>query len=66
MFAIRSYDGFEFHVHSFDLQDYHQIGFEKFPEFNRANQCAVPLGPIYKFTYYWDNDHMYDADISYF
>ena len=73
MFAIRDYDGFEFHVYSFDLQDFHQIGFdldiyfENFPEFNRANQCTITSGPIYKnaykFTNYWDDDHKDDADI---
>ena len=41
MFTIHDYNGFEFHVHSFDLQDFHQIGFdsdiyfENFLEFNR-------------------------------
>ena len=73
MFAIRDYDGFEIGVHSFGLQDFHQIGFdsdiyfEKIPEFNRANQCTIPFGQIYKdvykFTNYWDDDHKDDADI---
>jgi len=73
MFAIRDYDGFEFHVHSFDLQDFYQIGFdsdiyfEKFSVFNRANQCTIPFGPIYKnaykFTNYSDDDHKDVADI---
>jgi len=73
MFAIRDYDGFEFVVDSFDLQDFHQIGFDsdiyfgQFPEFNRANQCTIPFGPIYrnayKFTNYWDDDHKDEADI---
>ena len=73
MFAIRNYDGFEFHAYSFNLQDFHQIRFdldiyfENFPEFNRANQCTIPFGPIYKnaykFTNYWDDDHNDDAGI---
>jgi hypothetical protein len=55
MFAICDYDSFEFHVHLFDSQDFHQIGFdsdvyfEKFPEFKRAT-----IQPVYYDTFCTD------------
>ena len=70
IFAIRDYEGFDFVVDSFDLMSaFQEIGFdselyyERFPEFNKANQHVMPFGPNSFRTTYWDYDHKDNDDI---
>ena len=74
IFSIRDYEGFEFVVDSFDLRGFEAVGFdsdlyfERFPEYNKANQNVMAFGPsyknAYKWTSNWDDDHKDDdADI---